>query len=128
MTDEQRTQEQEIISPKPTNTIVIYIVAIAFIFSLSIVACIVDPERSAVIITFAGSILVAFLAMLKGLVEVHTAVNSKMDMLLAKVAEAQRAAGNKEGREEQKEESKEPIEAKVIVTETIQAGKIEKAK
>lgn len=79
-----------------------YILAIVSIVGIAVGASAAKPEQAISTLSFCGSVLIALLALLKGQVETHQAVNSKMDLLLSLVASSERAKGLLEGREQQK--------------------------
>lgn len=85
------------LTQKPTSTNIQYMVSIVAIVTISIVASVFAPEQTASILSFSGAVLVSLLAMLKGQIEVHNAVNSKMDKMMALVGKSERAKGRLEG-------------------------------
>lgn len=88
----------------------VYVVAIVLIVGIGVAGVLVKPEQAVAILTFCGSILVALIALLKAQEEVHDAVNSKMDLLLAVVRRSSKAEGVEEGRAAQKAEQEKQEE------------------
>lgn len=94
-----------------THTVrIVYVLSVVAIVAIGAAASIAATslgaqEQIVPILAFCGSIIIALIPLMKGQSEVHTTVNSKMDLLLAEKEKAALAEGEATGRRLQKHEN-----------------------
>jgi ABC-type Fe3+-siderophore transport system permease subunit len=102
----QAANESTMRQTQSTQTVrIVYVVAVVAIAGIGAGASVLAPDQTVPIVAFCGSIIVALIPLMKGQSEVHSTVNSKMDLLIKEVEKSALAKGEATGRRLQKSEN-----------------------